>query len=480
MQADAASSVNQPSMDTVGKMAKPFAPEEANNIVMSLDRPAVFSNMVCDWPAQHWNANYLSEKLKGKKIRFRMGKIKPDTDIQFETQCNYVDATVEHFLAWSSRKPIFPSPFAPFDSCDYWAYADYKYMAMLLSNNTDMFQDVVWADFGFPDRNGRESTLWIGTQGANTPCHVDTYGCNLVVQVQGRKKWYMFPPEDTPFMYPTRIPYEESSIFSKVNVANPDWKSCPQFRNAQAHVVTLQPGEVLFVPRHWWHYVESIDPITVSVNTWIELDEDHEARVEEAITRMLVCAIKSSHDPGNIEVWLNPTEAEVTSHATNLQFLNQAVSACLENRGRANSKDKLHRPCNEPIPMLSIKKRKLSGGDCMDGGASLHAVHNRSNLDPGQLLKMSPGLNLVPALPRLDSDNTYVCQLTKTALEPSHDTDKPSAPNADERVLVDHTDFEGNPSYSAKTITTNEVLDCLVNPQVVHLMARLLLERQGS
>ena len=29
--------------------------------------------------------------------------------------------------------------------------------------------------------------------------------------------------------------------------------------------------QVLLVPRHWWHYVESIDPITVSINSWIEL-----------------------------------------------------------------------------------------------------------------------------------------------------------------------------------------------------------------
>lgn len=29
--------------------------------------------------------------------------------------------------------------------------------------------------------------------------------------------------------------------------------------------------QVLFVPQHWWHYVESIDPITISINSWIEL-----------------------------------------------------------------------------------------------------------------------------------------------------------------------------------------------------------------
>jgi len=45
---------------------------------------------------------------------------------------------------------------------------------------------VMWSDFGFAGRDGRDSTLWIGTWGANTPCHLDSYGCNLVFQIQGR------------------------------------------------------------------------------------------------------------------------------------------------------------------------------------------------------------------------------------------------------------------------------------------------------
>lgn len=59
-----------------------------------------------------------------------------------------------------------------------------------------------------------------------------------------RKRWHLFPPEDTPFLYPTRIPYEESSVFSKVNAVNPDLKRFPQFQKARRHVVTLSPGQV--------------------------------------------------------------------------------------------------------------------------------------------------------------------------------------------------------------------------------------------
>lgn len=59
-----------------------------------------------------------------------------------------------------------------------------------------------------------------------------------------RKRWHLFPPEDTPFLYPTRIPYEESSVFSKINVVNPDLEQFPQFQKARRHVVTLSPGQV--------------------------------------------------------------------------------------------------------------------------------------------------------------------------------------------------------------------------------------------
>lgn len=64
---------------SLGEHVKPFTPEKAKEIIMSLEQPAVFCNMVFDWPAQHWTAEHLSEVLPGKRIRFRMGLKSTDT-----------------------------------------------------------------------------------------------------------------------------------------------------------------------------------------------------------------------------------------------------------------------------------------------------------------------------------------------------------------------------------------------------------------
>ena len=110
-------------------------------------------------------------------------------------------------------------------------------MAKLFKDFPHLRQAVNWSCFGFPERSGDESTIWIGSAEASTPCHIDTYGCNLVAQIYGTKKWILFPPSETPNLYPTRIPYEESSVFSQVNVTNPDLRKFPAFETVVRYEV---------------------------------------------------------------------------------------------------------------------------------------------------------------------------------------------------------------------------------------------------
>ncbi|XP_053116157.1 HSPB1-associated protein 1 isoform X2 [Hemicordylus capensis] len=467
---------------------KPFTPEQAKEIVMSLQNPAVFCNMTFDWPALHWNVSYLAELLAEKKIPFRMGTKNMDTAPLFETECSYVAATLEEFLAWSRRHPPCSSgPFSGYDLCKYWTYADYKYIVKLFEDNSEHFQDVRWSDFGFFGRNGRESTLWIGSAGANTPCHLDSYGCNLVLQVQGRKRWHLYPPEDSSFLYPTRIPYEESSVFSKVNVINPNLESFPRFKKAQAHVVTLDPGQVLFVPRHWWHYVESIDPITVSINSWIELDSDHEARIEEAITRTLIGAIKSTEKPSASDCWLNPTEVEMTSYETNLQYLNGAVSTYLQHQKTSKTE---HRdtgtPETEGILPDKCKRIKVQVNAELEGFKSMPSDPHLTIIKTKKLKQIPFGPSLFQVLPQdwetnptgeAESDCTDILNEDEGHFGELDCGGKTSIINSSSGALVDHKNPCGGTSSTQTSICTNDLLDCVLNPQVISLIAHLLLEK---
>nr|XP_057937951.1 HSPB1-associated protein 1 homolog [Doryrhamphus excisus]XP_057937952.1 HSPB1-associated protein 1 homolog [Doryrhamphus excisus] len=398
-----------------------FSPDEAQRIVGRLQQPAVFLKMTHGWPVLHWTAENLRERLGDRTVRFRLGRKGETNAPLFETQCPYVEAKMAHFLSWvKGEAGEDVGPFCDYSSSEYWAYADYKYIAMLFADQPAMFEDVKWEVFGLEGRNGKESTLWVGSEGANTPCHLDSYGCNLVLQVQGRKRWHLFPPEDTSKLYPTRIPYEESSVFSRVDVLHPDLKRFPAFRSARAHTVTLQPGQVLYVPRHWWHYVESVDPITVSVNSWIELDDDYAARVGEAVTKTVVCALKSGE---NTDDWLNPTEECVPSHNENMHYIDLAVRACVQRRRT-----------NQVNSDARTAKRDSSG----------------------QIRRCD--LEAVPFGP---------CLLAVRHVPDDHGRASPRT----------HGDHDGKTS---ETITTDDLLECLLHPDVITRVTELLLDKQRT
>ena len=198
-----------------------------------------------------------------------------EKEVVFETQCTYELATFNNFYEWLSisSRPTSPkrlkvdpllddnsaigmppslpfedtssacsaeqgNPLMKYDKADYWIYADYKYMVHLFKDWPDLLSSINWSVVGVTDRDGKDSTLWIGSEGANTPCHYDTYGCNFVAQLHGKKKWTLFSPSDLARLYPTRVPYEESSVFSQVDVSNPDLVKYPLFSEATAYEVT--------------------------------------------------------------------------------------------------------------------------------------------------------------------------------------------------------------------------------------------------
>ncbi len=55
--------------------------------------------------------------------------------VEFENECEYVEATTQEFVEWKDGAMKTNSPFAKYDINENWAYADYKYMIELVDEN---------------------------------------------------------------------------------------------------------------------------------------------------------------------------------------------------------------------------------------------------------------------------------------------------------------------------------------------------------
>ena len=227
---------------------------------------------------------------------------------------------------------------------DAWtAYVSYHHLHDLLGGLPDRLAELAWAGTFGVAPEPEQCAFWLGSPGAHTPCHLDTYGCNIAVQLDGRKRWTLFPPTATADLRPTRVPYEESTIFSRradlpgdldhvvvtlertPALLTPPWSARggrPDDQRPSARALASAPpdpggprgwtaGDALFVPHHWWHRVECLEP-AVSVNHWLALPEDAAARVHEAVVRHVVGAFVrggTASPAAAAAAWLNPGEA---------------------------------------------------------------------------------------------------------------------------------------------------------------------------
>ncbi|KAH8859268.1 HSPB1-associated protein 1 [Schistosoma japonicum] len=232
-------------------------------------------------------------------------------EVQWETSCPSISATLAEFNDWINGVDDKNNPFSMYPKEFWWAYADYIYMTKS-TDFKELIKDLSFQEL-FPclNNNTISPTFWLGSSKAHTICHRDTYGFNIVVQIKGSKRWILFPPSDNPYMYETRLPLEESTVFSKVNFTLPNYKEHPNILKTTPYPITLYPGDILFVPRNWWHFVESSSQydFTCSVNLWIDQPSlDNKVRFRECLTQLVGFSLISSCNHSNYKVLLHPSE----------------------------------------------------------------------------------------------------------------------------------------------------------------------------
>eukprot|EP00427_Karlodinium_veneficum_P027189 CAMPEP_0169200864 /NCGR_PEP_ID=MMETSP1016-20121227/10099_1 /TAXON_ID=342587 /ORGANISM="Karlodinium micrum, Strain CCMP2283" /LENGTH=437 /DNA_ID=CAMNT_0009277747 /DNA_START=184 /DNA_END=1494 /DNA_ORIENTATION=- len=108
--------------------------------------------------------------------------------------------------------------------------------------------------------------LFAGVGGTLYHCHYDLQP-NIHVQLSGRKRFIIFPPDDWRHLYPFPV-HHDLDRRSQVDLDKPDAAKFGNFSGAHGVVVELNPGDALYIPPYWWHHVQSISPRTTSMAIW--------------------------------------------------------------------------------------------------------------------------------------------------------------------------------------------------------------------
>ena len=131
--------------------------------------------------------------------------------------------------------------------------------------------------------------FWMGQQQAVTSLHKDHYE-NLYCVVRGSKTFTLIPPCDRPFVtyedYPVATQryedgkwrYEDSAdgacvSWIPIDPLKPDLERYPNYAHCRPLEVTVEAGEMLYLPAMWFHHVQQSDR-TVAVNYWYDMQYD--------------------------------------------------------------------------------------------------------------------------------------------------------------------------------------------------------------
>jgi len=124
-------------------------------------------------------------------------------------------------------------------------------------NRTDLVRDDVVA------------RAWIGNR-IRVAAHFDLKE-NIGIVVGGRRRFTLFPPEQLPNLYvgPLEVTPAGTPV-SLVDLEAPDLERFPRFAVARetAQTATLEPGDAIYIPFHWFHAVDSLEPVNFFANYW--------------------------------------------------------------------------------------------------------------------------------------------------------------------------------------------------------------------
>ena len=221
---------------TVERIANPSRDEFLENFV-SKGRPVVLVGAMDDWSAlSEWTPNQLRTRVGSRQVTVTR---RPDGVYR---KADHVQMSLSEYLDIvedADRRELYYMNGLTLN----------QHLPELRGDFTaPQFLNPEWAD---------DLHVWLGYT-SRTICHFHSHHEAVLCQVTGEKRVLLYAPSDTGAMYPKGF-FADQHNCSFVDLHDPDFKKYPKFRKATPIECVLHPGEMLFIPIHWWHGVYGLD-----------------------------------------------------------------------------------------------------------------------------------------------------------------------------------------------------------------------------
>lgn len=209
--------------------------------------PVLMTGMLEKWPAlEKWSLDYFQERFGSRLMT--AGK------------------TVDGSLIVSDKKgiPQVELEFGRYIELMRQGRPDYYLLSPIEERIPELRDDIE-----LPELARRAQWLstrfWLSRENTCSPLHRD-WPENLFAQIIGRKKFILIDRRETRRVY-SRPFYSGAPNFARVDAESPDLDRFPRFRDVPRMTFEVKPGELLYLPRMWWHQVRSLD-LSASINLW--------------------------------------------------------------------------------------------------------------------------------------------------------------------------------------------------------------------
>lgn len=205
---------------------------------LSQNRPGLFSGAFDHWSARRWTPEVLEQKIGSNTlIQVQAGR---DSDPNYDEN-NPLHGQVMECGQFMSRLENSVGNDVYLTAVNFILdRPEFRFIREEIGNIGDGYLN--------PDPVRKSIFLWVGPAGVVTSMHQDLNHI-LFCQIYGRKTFRMYPAIEVPYMYNHRV------VYSPVNPIAPDTVNHPLFEKAQGIEVTVEAGDMLYIPIGWWHHV---------------------------------------------------------------------------------------------------------------------------------------------------------------------------------------------------------------------------------